>query len=164
LAAEGEFALVKEYMEKALTLPGQPVRRGTIAHGHIMYATLADVAAQQRDLPALEQYAPVAEELAARDGHKLYLAIARRAQGVAARLHGEETTALALLRQAVNGFQQIGARWQTGRTLLELGELALAVSNPQAAREHFSQALELFEALGAAPDAARTRTALAALN
>ncbi|HWR88560.1 MAG TPA: hypothetical protein VN277_09090, partial [Acidiferrobacterales bacterium] len=75
-------------MEMALETAGQPVNWGTMAHEHDTYAVLADTAVLQRDAAALRQYAPRLEELAARDGHKLYLAIAQRAWGVAHRLAG----------------------------------------------------------------------------
>ncbi len=148
-------------MERSLQLPGQPVQRGTMAHEHDVYAMLADAAAAQRDLDGLQQYAPLLEELAARDGHRLYQAVAHRAWGVAARLAGDYAEAGKRLNLALESFQQLGARWQVGRTLAELGELELARSQAVAAREHFTQALAAFEELRAAPDAARVSAALA---
>jgi hypothetical protein len=150
-------------METALNLSGQPVRRGTIAHDHEVYMLLADAAAHLRDGEALARYAPLAEELAERDGHRLYLAIAQRARGVAAQLKGAHGEAAESLNGALEGFQALDAGWQTGRTLSELGELALARSDAQAARGYFTQALAEFEARRAAPDAARTRESLARL-
>lgn len=135
-----------------------------MAHEHDVYTMLADVAAQQRDEAALREYTPRAEELAARDAHKLYLAIAHRARGVASRLAGAHDEAEAQLNQALEMFQQMGTRWQAGRTLAEMGELTLARSNAGAARDYFSQALAAFEALRAAPDVERTRMALEALG
>ena len=153
-------------METALKTSGQPVKRGTMAHEHDVYTILADIAAQQGDAAALRQYAPLAEELAARDGHRLYLAIAHRAWGVARRLAGPSgyVEAEAQLNQALEVFQQLGTRWQAGRTLAEMGELALARSNAGAARDCFSQALAAFEAMQAVPDAARTRAVLKSLG
>jgi hypothetical protein len=60
-------------------------------------------------------------------------------------------------------FEALGTRWQIGRTLLELGELAVSRADNKDAREHFSRALTAFEALGALPDAGRAREKLAAL-
>jgi hypothetical protein len=147
-------------MEAAVKLPGQPVRRGSMAHDHDVYVLLADAAAQHHDAGGLRQYAPRAGELAERDAHKLYLGVAQRARGVAARLEGGYEAAEVLLRQALEVFQQMGTRWQAGRTWAELGELALARSNPGAARDNFAQALAAFEAMQATPDAARTRARL----
>jgi tetratricopeptide (TPR) repeat protein len=131
---------------------------------HDFYAMLADVAAQQRDLDALRVYAPRAEELAARHGHTLYQAIAHRAWGVAHRLGGELAEARARLDLALTLFQSLDTRWQIGRTLYELGELALAQREPSQARAHFSGALEAFEAMKAVPEAARAHAALAAVG
>lgn len=162
--AEGEFALVRQHLEAALA--GSDVSPSYIspASDHDLYALLVDVAAQQRDLAALQQYAPLAEETAARCGHMLYQAIAHRAWGVASHLAGKYAEAESRLEQALALFDELGTRWQLGRTLLELGELALARKNTPAARNFFSRALTAFEALGAAPDASRARAALKALD
>jgi hypothetical protein len=64
LQAEGEFVLVKEKLEQALDLSGQPVKRGTMAHKHIVYMMLADSAAQLRDEAGLMKYALLLEKLA----------------------------------------------------------------------------------------------------
>jgi hypothetical protein len=122
--------------------------------------TLADTAAQQNDLAAIRQYAPRLEELAARDEHKLYLAIAHRAWGVAHRLDGEHAAAEARLNQALELFEELETRWQIGRTLVEMGELELARSNPTAGRDYLSRALAAFEGLQAVPDMARAREVL----
>ena len=115
---------------------------------------------QQRDLDSLLKYAPLAEEAAKRYGHKLYLVIAHRAWGVAHRLQGEYEQAEARLNKALDLFTEMDTRWQIARTLCELGELAQARTETGVAHEYFSRALANFEALGAAPDVARTRKAL----
>jgi tetratricopeptide (TPR) repeat protein len=154
--AEGEFALVRQYLEIALRKTAAWVGE------HDLYAMLADAAAQQRDEAALRQYTPLAEEAAARYDHKLYQAIAHRAWGVAHRLKGEPVEAEARLNQALALFRGLDTRWQIGRTMFELGELAQTRGEAAGAREHFSRALTAFEELGAAPDAARARAALEA--
>jgi hypothetical protein len=125
---------------------------------------LADVAVQQRDLAALRQYAPLAEQLASRYDHGLYQAIAHRAWGVAHRLAGEYAEAKVRLHQALELFHDLDTHWQIGRTLSELGELAVARAEATAARDYFSHALAAFEAMKAAPDADRARAALEALD
>lgn len=151
-------------MEAALKTSGQPVNWGTMAHEHDVYMMLADAAAQQRDAAALQRYAPLAAELALRDDHKLYLAIAQRALGVERRLAGDYAEAEDKLKLALGTFRQLGTSWQAGRTLAEIGELALAQSDSESAREHFAQALAEFEALGAALDVAKTQKALEAVE
>jgi tetratricopeptide (TPR) repeat protein len=164
LQAQGEFALVREELEAALDLPGQPVKRGTMAHKHIVYMMLADAATQSRDVDALTRYASLLEELALRDDHVPYTAIAHRSWGVAHRLNGAYDQAFARLNQALALFEDLEAGWQTGRTLLELAELALAQADRSGARDHYARALAAFEAMGALPDVQRTRAALQALD
>jgi hypothetical protein len=134
-----------------------------MAHDHDIYMTLADTAVELRDADALRKYARPLEALASRDNHRLYLAIAHRALGVERWLAGERAPADTRLRQALEIFTRLGARWQIGRTLFELGELNLTDSRPKA-REYYSQALGAFEEIHAAPNAERTRLALNALD
>jgi hypothetical protein len=150
-------------LENAIGTAGQPVNFGTMAHDHEIYMTLADTAVELRDQDALRTYAPRLEKLASRDNHRLYLAIAHRALGVEHRLAGEHAIAETRLRQALGLFTKLGARWQIGRTLFELGELNLTHSHTKA-REYYSQALGSFEEIGAAPNAERTRLALNSLD
>jgi len=162
--AEGEFALVTQHLKTALERPGLPTRLGWLGQEHDFYVMLADVAGQQRDEAALRQFAPLAEDLAARHGHRLYQAIAHRARGVAHRLEDDHARAEARLNQALELFKELETQWQIGRTLHELGELAQARADLAGARDYFSRALLAFEEMGARPDAARTRAALAALE
>jgi len=164
LKARGEFALVKEQIDRAIELAGQPVKRGSMAHDHDVYMVLADAAAQSQDADAIKKYAPRLEELATRDGHKLYLAIAHRAQGIAHRLAGEHAKAEARLNKALKIFDDLGTRWQIGRTLFALGELEAARSKKAKARDYFTRALAAFEALEANPDIERARAVLAKLG
>jgi hypothetical protein len=163
LKAQGEFALVKQNLEHALGMAGQPVNFGTMAHDHEIYMILTDTATELRDVDALRKYAPQLERVAGRDGHRLYLAIARRALGVGRRLAGERDAAETQLGEALTLFTQLGARWQIGRTQFELGELHL-VQSPAKAREYYSQALGSFEELKAVPDVERTRVVLNSLS
>jgi len=157
--AEGEFALIRESGEAGLIRPS----KGWATFGdHDLYSLLADAAAAQRDEAALRQYAPLAEETARRYDHKLYRAIAHRARGVAHRLAGKYAESQFRFDHALDIFQQMNTRWQIGRTLFELGELAVAQTNHTVAREYFTRALSEFEVMDALPDAIRTREKLAA--
>lgn len=138
---------------------GQPVNFGTMAHDHEIYMILTDIAVEMRDADALRKYAHPLEKLADRDNHRLYLAIAHRALGVADRLAGEHAEAENRLKQALGLCTKLGARWQIGRTLFELGELNLNQSNTKA-REFYSQALGSFEEIQAEPYTEKTRQAL----
>jgi tetratricopeptide (TPR) repeat protein len=119
---------------------------------------------QERDEAALREYAPLVEEEAATLEHNLYLATAHRAWGVLHRLEGQYEEAEARLEQAVALFHGLDTRWQLGRTHLELGQLAADRSDAAAAKQQYTRALELFEEMGAVPDAGRARKALSLLE
>jgi tetratricopeptide (TPR) repeat protein len=161
LQAEGEFALVLEKLEASLALSGQPVKRGTMAHKHIVYMMLVEAAAQLPDPTALSEYAERLEELATQDGHKPYLAVAHRGWGIAHRLDGDYDLAKQRLQQALALFVELEAGWQIGRTHIAIAEMNLARGEESKAAKHFTQALESFEKVEAGPDYARTQAALA---
>jgi hypothetical protein len=125
---------------------------------------LADVAAERRDADGLRQFAPLLEELAMRDEHIPYLGIARRALGVAHLLRREYAAAHAQFSRALQAFASLGMRWQTGRTHLELGDLAFRQLDQPTARSHWERAVSEFEALGAKRYIERSRAALHSLS
>jgi tetratricopeptide (TPR) repeat protein len=135
-----------------------------MAHKHIVYMMLADSAALVGDENAIREYAPLLEDLALRDNHQPYLAIAQRAWGVAHRLAGEHAEAEARLEAALDQFDELNLQWQYGRTLFELGQLANAKSDADTARDYFSQALAAFKEMGAEPDITRTNAVIEALE
>jgi len=130
---------------------------------HDVYNTLVDLAVMQRDMDTIREYAPQAERLARRYGHKLYLAIIQRAQGVEYCLAGKYQQAEEQLKTALAQFTELNTRWQIGRTLFELGELAKVQGDAIEARTAFTQALAAFEEMKAAPDASRARATLSTL-
>jgi hypothetical protein len=164
LAAKGEFARVKANMESALDKSGQPVRRGTMAHDHHVYMLLTEAAAAQRDAAGLAVYGPRLAELAERDGHRLYQAVAARAQGVASRLAGDLSAAATHLERAIDIFTALGTGWQIGRTYMECAELARALNEVAAARDFLARAISAFEIQKAVPDLERARAAWADLK
>ncbi len=129
-----------------------------------LYFMFVDLAVLQHDEAALRQYAPLAEETANRDGHLLLQASAHRAWGVMHRLQREYMAAETRLNQALELFQGLETRWQIGRTLFELAEVAVGRTDPAGARDYFSRALAAFEEIGAVPDMARTQAALESLD
>jgi len=149
-------------LQAGLKKQGQPVGYGTMAHDHEIYLDLTDTAMELRDEAAIEKYAPMLEELATRDNHKLYLAVAHRAQGVALHLAGKQNEAEARLNQALNIFTELNCRWQMGRTLLELAQVN--AKKKTRAREYFLRAISAFEELQSTPYAERARSALDALG
>jgi tetratricopeptide (TPR) repeat protein len=158
MTGEGEFVLIKHHLESALHASAAWMGE------HDVYATLVDAAAMHCDEAAIRQYAPPAEELAIRHGHRLYQAVIDRAWGVAHRLAGEYNDAAARLNQALEILRGLNARWQIGRTFYELGQLAAVQMDRDAAHAYFSDALAHFEVMHAAPDIAKARAALATLE
>ena len=135
-----------------------------MAHEHIVFMMLVDAAARAGDAAAIRKFTPRLEELALQDDHKPYLAVAHRAWGIALRLSGEFEEAETRLGKALEIFEEIEASWQIGRTLYELGELALVQTDGVAAHSYFMLAQTRFEELGAKPDIARTAKLLENLN
>jgi hypothetical protein len=76
---------------------------------------------------------------------------------------GENAEAEARLKRALALLRVLDAPWQIGRTLAELGELAVVQTQTVVAREYFARAVTLFERVRATPDQLRVQTALAAL-
>jgi hypothetical protein len=131
---------------------------------HDVYATLVDAASQHEDEAAIRKYAPLSEGLATRYNHKLYLAITHRAWGVAHRLRGEYGEADERLNRAQDIFTSLKTRWQSGRTMFELGKLEDAQGNGSISHDYLVRALAAFEEMCATPDAERTRAALDKLS
>jgi len=129
-----------------------------------LYATLVDTAVQQRDVAALREYTPLFEEIATSLEHSLYLTIASRAWGVLHRLEGDYEKAEARLEKAADVFRVLDTRWQLGRTNVELGEVAAYQSDTAKAKQQYSRALNLFEEMGAVPDAEKVRESLSKLK
>lgn len=160
----GEFALMREHLEAAFARSNAPLKWGSMPTEPDLYVLLTDSAVEQRDESALKEFAPVLQELATRSGHKLYEAVAHRASGVAHMLAGEYTPAQARLEQSLALLRGIGARWQIGRTLYELGDLASRQGDLRPAHTYFSQALVHYEELRATPYVERTRSRLALVD
>ncbi len=156
--AEGEFALMQQHLEAALKLSS--TANAAPAGDHDVFAMLVDGAALQRDPVGLQKYVALAEETARRIDHKLHLAIALRAWGVAHTLAGEYPQAEARFKEALDIFSDYPAPWQIGRSLFEMGELARLQMKTEQARDYYSRALSTFEELHAAPYAGRVRHAL----
>jgi tetratricopeptide (TPR) repeat protein len=155
--ALGEFALAQQSLIKGVNSSSE------WAGEHDVFAMLADIAVRKRDHDMLRCYTPLAEENAARYDHILYRAIAQRAWGVIYNLEGKYPEAEERFNQALALFQEMGALWQTGRTLFELGDLARSSGNIAASREWFKGALTAFETIQAVPDIDKIRQLMAEL-
>jgi len=156
----GEFAPVKERLEPALQLSGQPVKRGTMAHEHIVYMMLVDSAASMEDADSVNKYVPRLIELAIRDNHKPYLAIGYRASGIAFRIAGDHHQADEHFQEALKIFTDLEMPWQAGRTLSEMGKLARLQGDVELSKKMFTKALQAFEKIQAKSDSMKLQKAL----
>jgi class 3 adenylate cyclase len=95
---------------------------------------------------------------------EIRLGIERLEDVVRARVHadaGRPTEAYHDLGQSVSVFELLGERHQAGLSYLELGRLAVAAGARSRATRYLTDAIAIFEALGAAPDLAEARQAIA---
>jgi len=135
-----------------------------MAHEHIVYMMLVDSAAIDRDQDSLERFTPILEELAIRDNHLPYLAVAHRAWGVLHRLTGDYHKADKRYKQSLEIFNTLEMHWQIGRTLTEIAELDLEAENLESATQNFKQAAKAFEDIGAKADLARIQAIVEKLD
>jgi DNA-binding NtrC family response regulator/tetratricopeptide (TPR) repeat protein len=86
-----------------------------------------------------------------------------RLRGRLHRVSGRSTEAYHDFGQSVSVFELLGERHQAGLSYLELGRLAASAGAKSRATRYLSDAVAIFDALGAAPDLAEARQALSAL-
>jgi hydrogenase-4 transcriptional activator len=86
-----------------------------------------------------------------------------RLRGRLNRVTGRSTEAYHDFGQSVSMFELLGERHQAGLSYLELGRLAASAGARSRASRYLSDAVAIFEALGAAPDLAEARQALSAM-
>ena len=84
-----------------------------------------------------------------------------RLRGRLNRVAGRSTEAYHDFGQSVSVFELLGERHQAGLSYLELGRLAVAAGARSRATRYLTDAIAIFEALGAAPDLAEARQAIA---
>lgn len=87
------------------------------------------------------------------------IGLAQRAQGRVALAHGALESAMARLTQALQTFSTIEARFELGRTHLDLASLAQAQGDQLVVVRHLTAALSLFQALQVPVYSARTHRA-----
>jgi transcriptional regulator with PAS, ATPase and Fis domain len=99
--------------------------------------------------------------LAVEHGYRVAEAIARRQFGRCLMNRGHAAEARAEIEAALDTFRDLKMSWEAGRTLLALGELTAATSEPMLGAPMLREALGLFDELGAEREAARAAEALA---
>jgi DNA-binding CsgD family transcriptional regulator len=116
---------------------------------------------------AVDAAAAAADELQGAAGDRdvpLLAAAAAQAAGQVATARGEPLGALRLLREAVAGWQQLGAPYDAALAREHLADACHAVGDDETARLELEAALLTYEQLGAAPALARVSSALRDLS
>lgn len=138
------------------------VSRTRLGRARVLPA-LAELAVAHGDLETAETAAAEMEQIAEDFGTHALRAAAAAARGEVQLRRGEPATAVAALERARRLWQETDAPYETARARALLGEAHHAVGDLDAAALELQAAVATFERLGGAPDAARARTALAAL-
>lgn len=149
---------MRKYLEEALS------RTSDIDPDVLFYALLVDSAAIEEDLEKLEEYTPFLTKESKRHDHKLFQAVALRAQAVANRMNGKHKQAQEQLEKARSIFEELDTNWQLGRTYYEFGQLYTAQDKSKEAKKYYEQAIERFEIMGALPNIERAQAALKAIE
>jgi DNA-binding NarL/FixJ family response regulator len=96
------------------------------------------------------------EQVAGHTGTEVLRTIAAHARGAVAVAEGDAQTALALLRRACQGWQQVGAPYEGACVRVLMGLACRALGDHEGAGLELNAAKHVFERLGAEPDRART--------
>jgi DNA-binding NarL/FixJ family response regulator len=94
-------------------------------------------------------------EIAASDSAPFLRALSAQMSGAVSLAQGRTDAALQLLREAADGWQGLDAPFERARTRELIGLAYRRLGDDDGAQLEFDAALEVFERLGAAPDAAR---------
>ncbi len=165
-ADRGEYAEARSLLEDAMERAQKLAPEGDLAYE--IGARLAPVELALGDLETARRTAARAEERAERAGDVSESAMARRASGLVSLARGDEEAALADLRSSQSTFEELGDRFELGRTFLRAAGRALA-SNAAAGRlgdwavENLKRAEALFRDLGIPALAAESAMALGRL-
>ena len=162
---EARLALRRGQATTALALAGELAKSGETPHGYALQASLI-VTEALLDLDRVDEAQPELDRVAARLNPAAmsstwgeYLRMRGRVHAAA----GRSTEAYHDFGQSVSVFELLGERHQAGLSYLELGRLAAGAGARSRAQRYLTDAVNLFESLGAAPDLAEAQTALATI-
>jgi class 3 adenylate cyclase len=157
--AEGKVAASASGVARALAEVHAPLARIRLLAPQVEIATAAGDAATAR---------AAADELEAIvDGYKIgerraaaFDATVEVARGRIALVEGDSERARAALQRGRDGWQAVGAPYETARARMLLGTAYREAGDEHAAHAELEAALATFERLGAGPDASRVRELL----
>ena len=148
--AEGKLEAARTAIARAMDDPAHWRRRVRIVPAYVEIALGAgDVAGARR---AADQLCAVAAQGAV----PFLRALSAHAEGAVLLAEGDARGALDALRRAATLWEELEAPYEAARTRVLIGLACRALRDEDAATLELDAAREAFEALGAAPDAART--------
>jgi DNA-binding NarL/FixJ family response regulator len=146
--AQGRGDVAAAALRRALAEAPAPGRPALLAaHVEVLLAA--------GDTPAARDAADELAVLAARSDVELLQATAAQASGAVLRAEGRPVDALATLRAAWRGWQQLGVPHHAARVRVLLAMTCRDLGDDDAAEMELDAARRVFAALGAAPDLAR---------
>jgi DNA-binding CsgD family transcriptional regulator/tetratricopeptide (TPR) repeat protein len=149
--AQGRAEVAAAAIRRACAEASDPLKRATLlpAYVEIMLALGEDGDARQACLEF--------EEVAARYSSAMLDAMVGYARGAVELADGDARSALASLRRALDGWQELAMPYEIARTRVLIGQACRALDDDESCALEFEAAVAAFAALGAAPDLARTR-------
>jgi len=100
------------------------------------------------------------ERIARIRGTELLTSIAAKSKGALLLEVGRPEEALSILRDALSGFQEVGAQYDAARVREMMGLACIRLGDAEGGQLEFEAALVAFTGLGATPDAERTASLL----
>ena len=154
--AQGDPEAAGAAIRRALGETANPLKRAQLLPAHIEIALALGALDEARD--ACNELATVAQayQTSALD------TLAAHSQGAVELAAGDAKAALATLRQAWSGWQQLEAPFETARARMLVGQACRALGDDDTAVLEFDAARRLFAQLGAEPELARVEALLGA--
>lgn len=147
--AQGDAAAADAAIRSALA-----ETKGQQARAQLLRASV-EILLASRDLAAARAAAGELGEMAARVGAPALRAAAAHAAGAVDLAEGDARTALEHLQEAWNGWRDLEAPFEIARVRVLIGSAYAALGDHEGARMEREAALDVFERLGARPEAHR---------
>jgi DNA-binding CsgD family transcriptional regulator len=156
--AEGSEGVARAGLERALAAgPGPDIACAVLE-------VLVRVCVADGDLAAAKAARDDLQEWHRRLDTTYPRALAARGRAVVAAAEGEDALAYAALRESLAAWREIDAVYEAALTRLLLGDACARTGDLDAAMAEFEAARDVFDALGARPDAQRAAERLAGLG
>ena len=153
--AQGRTDAALASIRRARAEVAEPLKQAALLPAHVEIALAADQRDEARDAAA------ELRDLAARYESAMLAAMVAYADGAVALADGDAGGALSRLREAQRAWLELDAPYEVARSRALAAQACAALADAEAAALDRDAAVEIFRALGAAPDLARLRPATA---